>query len=869
MIPIQLTLSGFLSYRDSVELDFTLFDLACIAGTNGAGKSSLLDAITWALFGRARRRDDALINARCDAAEVSLTFAYEGNIYRILRAKPRQKTTILELFIHQDETLDANLDLSCLSPASLVKWKPLTERALRDTEDRIRQILRLDYDTFVNASFFLQGRADQFTQQEPAERKRILSNILGLEIWETYRAHAIERHKEIERQIGGIDLHLREIEEELAQETNLRNRLDQLRRELQNLEQMRSSQENVLEQMRTMLTLLEERKKLVEERFSGLQAAQERLKNLEEQFQQRQTERQTYLDLLERAEQIEANYAALKQMRHELERWEALAARYRERERQRQPPLDEINAARARLTQELETLQSRLNEIERTQAEISRLGEEVANLQASIQAKEERLALRPSLEAEMQECQQVREQLSAENRQLQTEMKRLKERVERLEEATEQANCPLCGQPLSPRHRQSLIAELIAEGKTMGDHYRENLQRIAVMEQDLKMLKSRLEELIHLDSALRQQQGSLAEKSTRLHLLEAQWTEWEENGAPRLAEIRRMLEEESFALEARARLAQVEAELQAIGYDAEAHEAARRAVVQQHAAEDEFRNLEVARASLSALEREVARLQQEVDRQKSEVARLEESYRQASDELAELQKKAPDVKEAEATLYRIREDENRKRFEVGQAEQRIKVLEEQKVRRKQLLLDREYLGRRSGYYKQLELAFSNRGVPALIIEQALPQIEVKANRILERLSMGSMSVRFVTQAPLKDKRRQELREVLDIEISDGLGLRAYEMYSGGEAFRINFAIRLALAEVLAQRAGARLQTLVIDEGFGSQDDQGRQRLIEAINEVRRDFAKILVITHLDELKDHFPTRIEVEKSERGSTLRIV
>jgi exonuclease SbcC len=95
------------------------------------------------------------------------------------------------------------------------------------------------------------------------------------------------------------------------------------------------------------------------------------------------------------------------------------------------------------------------------------------------------------------------------------------------------------------------------------------------------------------------------------------------------------------------------------------------------------------------------------------------------------------------------------------------------------------------------------------------------------------------------------------------------MFSGGEAFRVNFAVRLALSEVLAQRAGARLQTLVIDEGFGSQDAQGRQRLVEAINTVREDFAKILVITHIDELKDAFPVRIEVEKTSRGSVVQVI
>ena len=182
---------------------------------------------------------------------------------------------------------------------------------------------------------------------------------------------------------------------------------------------------------------------------------------------------------------------------------------------------------------------------------------------------------------------------------------------------------------------------------------------------------------------------------------------------------------------------------------------------------------------------------------------------------------------------------------------------------------REALALQIGRHKTLERAFGKDGVPALLIEQALPEIESKANELLDRLSDGQMSVRFVTQAEYKDKKRDDLKETLDIQISDAAGVRDYEMYSGGEAFRVNFAIRLALSEVLAQRKGARLQTLVIDEGFGSQDLQGRQRLNEAINLVKGDFAKILVITHLDELKDAFPTRIEVEKTENGSIARVI
>src|SRR5450756_771238 len=101
MIPLYLRLSGFLSYREPAELDFTGFNLACISGNNGAGKSSLLDAITWALFGQARRKDDDLINSGAKAAEVIFDFAYETNVYRIRRSKPKDKTTDLQFQILQ------------------------------------------------------------------------------------------------------------------------------------------------------------------------------------------------------------------------------------------------------------------------------------------------------------------------------------------------------------------------------------------------------------------------------------------------------------------------------------------------------------------------------------------------------------------------------------------------------------------------------------------------------------------------------------------------------------------------------------------------------------------------------------------------
>ncbi|HNY95149.1 MAG TPA: SbcC/MukB-like Walker B domain-containing protein, partial [Flexilinea sp.] len=203
------------------------------------------------------------------------------------------------------------------------------------------------------------------------------------------------------------------------------------------------------------------------------------------------------------------------------------------------------------------------------------------------------------------------------------------------------------------------------------------------------------------------------------------------------------------------------------------------------------------------------------------------------------------------------------------AEQLVSVLESLKKQKQEVIREREEANLQISQLKYLEKAFSKNGIPAILIDQALPEIEEHANLILGKLTDERMSVRFSTQKEYKDKNREDKIETLAIFISDETGSREYELFSGGEAFRINFAIRLALSHILTKRAGARLQMLVIDEGFGSQDEEGRQRLIEAIIAVQDDYKKILVITHLDELKDAFPSRIEVEKTPDGSRVNVI
>ncbi len=155
----------------------------------------------------------------------------------------------------------------------------------------------------------------------------------------------------------------------------------------------------------------------------------------------------------------------------------------------------------------------------------------------------------------------------------------------------------------------------------------------------------------------------------------------------------------------------------------------------------------------------------------------------------------------------------------------------------------------------------------MILENVLPELSELTNDILDRLPGNTLRVDFVTQRERASG--DGAIETLDILISDEAGVRPYELFSGGEAFRINFALRVALSLLLVQRAGRRLETLVIDEGFGTQDAKGREGLIQALQAVQDRFGLILVITHLEELKEQFPQRIEVYRTAAGSRISVI
>ena len=169
-------------------------------------------------------------------------------------------------------------------------------------------------------------------------------------------------------------------------------------------------------------------------------------------------------------------------------------------------------------------------------------------------------------------------------------------------------------------------------------------------------------------------------------------------------------------------------------------------------------------------------------------------------------------------------------------------------------------------YKSLITAFGKTGIQSYIIENTLPEIENEINDLLYELTNGKISISFIMQ---KETKAKTLMDTLDIMVNDSNVIRKYETFSGGEKFRIDFACHVGLSRFLAKRADASIDLFVLDENLGSQDETAKQIFVQCISKLTKYFKKILIITHINDIKDAFQNKILVHKDEDGSHVTIL
>ncbi len=843
MIPLRLELKNFLPYRSPDPIRFEGLHLACLVGRNGAGKSSILDAITYALWGRTRaKKEDDLIHIGQKEMMVQLDFEQEGVIYRVVRRRGRRKTGSLNLFVINEDGALITLD----------------QPSMRRTQQKIEEILRLDYETFIHSAFLQQGQADAFTTKNPAERKRILANILGLERWRKYEDEAKERLKAAQTSMHNIEGRIAQIDEELAREPGLKKEQRAAEKTYgEALAALEAAQASLAEYADVPGELKRAQQSIVD--LERQQADYDRdLREVEEQIERHKARIAEYEAVLAQEQTIEQGYEQLQQARETDAVLREKLLAYNTLERQYQEVQRQLQEHRAELEAQLRACEAQIAELERDQ--MQDYGAQLAEVIAEIESLERTEQKRDALTDELNELEQEKARLETEWKIIEKEGKDLAQRITALEQAQGVSSCPLCGQPLSDEHYADVLEQLRREReekrklwKKFGKDIQKQVETIQTRRKAVEALEPELKRL----SALRETAGSLQAKHERA-------TDAQERLVQVIAErdqLANLLEQDAFAPELRQELAQLVAEREQLGYDEREYQDTHEQLQELRAFEKQYSTLEVARNSMPQVIEALEGAKKRLKTLHKVIHEKADTLEKLKAEIAHLQVLEEERQRREAEVQRLRTAERSANERLTRVRQQLAALESQKQRRANLAQRLLNLREEALLLAELRDAFGKNGVQAMIIESAIPELESTANRLLSQMTDGRMQLRFSTQ---REKATGELRETLDIEIADELGTRNYEMYSGGEAFRINFAIRIALSQMLARRAGAHLRTLFIDEGFGTQDAQGRDRLIEAINAIQNEFDLILVITHIDELRDAFPAHIVVEKTPAGS-----
>ncbi|MBC8102266.1 MAG: SMC family ATPase [Cytophagales bacterium] len=852
MIPVRLQLKNFMSYGTGVPpLELAGVRLACLSGDNGNGKTALLDAMTWALFGETRASsEDDIVRLGADDCAVLLDFIVGGDKYRVKRQRGKRGGAVWELQIWQE---DGSL-------------RSLSGTNARETKSKIEHLLRMDYRTFLASGYLAQGRADEFARATVTDRKKVLADILDLSRYERLEELAKEKRKEAEDRELDAERTLRTIEAELENEDRYYLALEAAQKKLTEIhaetENLRAQYEKFLAQIERMESD-EQKAADLEERIREVLDEMERNRRSIIELEKRIAVATLMTDRRAEIEAAHSRFVSLggriKELTPQYEEAVALEREARGLETEIREEQVRLDRERYRLQCDVETLEGEAKELGRYDAEVIRIEKQVAEI-GNAEAR------RTDAEEKRSAADERVVALKAEYGALKAQAEAVLKRQNALAES-DASLCDYCGQPLPPAERARAIAEAQTEherldalqdkitaggrdAKRLSDQFRADAEK---SQGDLRAI-ARLEAQ---KAQASQEQLRLIERTKMLPDLKR-----------RLDRFARQLSERDFAHAPQERLVQVSARLEKLERVAQQLTDARS---EQETLRETEKNLLLLQQAAELLETEPLR-----------VTELHTLVAKREGQMEKAQRQIADIRARTAALPALRGDQVTVSTQLSQAQAAAREAERQagqfagklencvrlKEERIRWLEARLAAAKEKDQYKELVGAFGKKGVQALIIENALPEIEEQANSLLAKMTDGAMHIRLVTQREAKSKTASGPIETLDIVISDDLGTRPYEMYSGGEAFRINFALRVALSKLLARRAGAPLQTLILDEGFGTQDPRGREAIVDAIQTISEDFALILVITHIDELKESFQTRIEVTKGQNGSTFTV-
>lgn len=885
MIPISIRLCGFMSYREEQELRFDEDGLWVLEGPNGVGKSTIFDAITFVLFGehrRGRQHHEDLINHNSDSMKVELVLRMEDASYKFLRCHPKAKKgkPVWQIF-----TVSAGGESAAI---------PGTEQR-EGYNAWVREHIGMDYEAFTMSILLLQGESDKLLRQKPEERRKLLAQLIDLSRYERLHARA-KRHEDdhhrdavnLERRLNGMaDVK----EEDVAAAMEALSLAEEERRacereadDLNRLVPLAKQREALIDRRDTLTRRLGEERELLAQapEIRAKVAELDRLEPILPDLRDVTRDRQALTKVIAKARHEEAAANAAEAEAHAAESKMAAA---RSKQEELQERLDTLNASFEDLSTErdrLRPLQERWSAAERLRQQQEKRAAEIAALDGP--EKEETKAALSSAQSALEERRDEAARATAE---IKSTTKRLKDLDKLTADSREdKVVCSLCGQPIKAEHaareRSKLKRELrqqesaCAAAKDGVDAAEKKVEQIEKAHEGAVKNGERRRVLMEEQQRAQEEIERQAKGITRAEALAA---------GQRLKELSPLLEKKRQELMDHQGALKEARDESAAAMDRwkRADERRRALAPGLHAALAEQRTIE---GRLDAMTRKLPEDLREAS--PDQVAHMEGRVtallpyrdRAARLKVAESSDAKRGIEEVERQLDQIPEAARRPVQELDKEVEAKTAAREnaQKIRDARVMaLDRLRREQRERFdvlekhraskreerlYGLLTKLLGPDELQRHLVRDSERAIVDLANHELLGLTHGSLQLSLRSGKDGEDSAQKALElDVLNQET--GETPTALDLASGSQKFRVSLSLALAIGRYLA-RETKRVESVIIDEGFGCLDRAGREDAIAVLKELSSYLPRVILVSHQEEFAGRFKSGYKIDLIDRTS-----
>jgi exonuclease SbcC len=791
----QLQLTNFRQHANT-RIDFES-GLTGIIGPNGSGKTTILEAIAWALYGMpaARGTREGIRSLRAPArssVRVELDFELAGHRYRVERSM-----NTAELYLDGASAPIAN--------------------SLSGVTDLLRRRLGMSQQEFFNTYFTGQKELSVMAAMGPAERAQFLSRVLGYEKLRGAQTLVRERRNVIRGELTGLQTAMPESDVVARLVADTESRLKEA--------EARAKKEL------GRLTKAHESTAKLEPKWKDAQRDRDALQQVVAELRVREGEETAFTRDLERLTQelqeMETARQEIQEIASELNVHSDLAAQLHEMERlfQEEGRRKELARTRRSVEEELARLKERVSRLEATPDALAAAEAAREHARGELETAAAQLeAARTEWVRDKQEAQTKREALLAHYRDVRLQR-------ERLADLGPESPCPICTRPLADHFREVLddldgkMTEIEVEGK----YFRNRVEQLEETPPPLRELEARVREI---ELALEQQGKAITDHQLRMQ--------------ERTQVTRDIADREK-------RLTTLTAEIESIpsGYHVTRHAELR----QRHA---QLAPMAERSVRLGALTERAPKVKKDIDRVQKELSK-------AKKQAESLRKKKSESRFSEAAFAKLKET-----YDAGAAELRASELSALGAEKE---LEAARLARTAAEAQRQELERAQERLRLLTLDRrmhdeldrAFTDMRAELNQHL-RPEISDLASGFL--AELTDGRYSQLELDDDyniIVLEDGI---PKPVISGGEEDLANLVLRLAISQMIAERAGQSFSLLILDEVFGSLDEARRHNVVELLRRLHDRFEQVVLITHIESVREGLDRVLTVRYDDASGTSRV-